>query len=79
MNTFTALIHAGTIKEDDDRLMYVQGLTLEAATAMTEWLAVATDGRASVRHIDPAKGLDVTISRVPEDAQWRDMNRSPEA
>ena len=72
MLSFTGLVEAGLIKEQDNKLMFIQGLSLEAATAVAEWLAVATGESVCLRHIEAMRG-DTLIRRHPNDVNWKQL------
>ena len=52
--TFTSLIAAGAITEDDDILGFVEGMDLDQSKAVALWLALATKGPVQMQFMDAA-------------------------
>lgn len=79
MLSFTAIIEAGSLRQEDEKLMFIQGLSAETAGAVAEWLAVATGTKVTLRHIDAIRMHDIVIRREPSDAKWVSLPNNPGA
>ncbi len=77
MLTFTAVIEAGCIQQHDQKLMFIQGLSADAAGAVAEWLAAATNAQVCLRYIDARRRQDFLIHRAPSDAKWISLPNDP--
>lgn len=66
--SFVAMVAAGHIKEDDNILPTMQGISVAQTECIANWLAIATQGPVTIRHISFAGSVD--ISRTgPDDPQ----------
>lgn len=73
--TIVFLIKAGSIKEDDDLLPVIQGLSVSQAEAIADWLVLATGDSVVVRCITAGIGVcdirrdvdDVKVCRIGDD------------
>lgn len=63
-------LSGGVVKEDDNKFLLLQGLALEQATGLADWLAVATGGSVHLRFMEaPATVCD--LKRHPADIKWK--------
>lgn len=67
--TMLALIEAGHITEDDATLGLMQGIGLDNARSVADWLALATNGPVKLRWI--TIGQVEHIETTPEDVRKR--------
>ena len=64
--SITFLLAAGHIREDDDLVLVLQGLSSGQAEAIADWFAIATQGPVKLRFMaPPIEFRDIT--RWPED------------
>ena len=69
--SMAVLISAGTVTEDDDKWLSIQGLRHENAKAVADWLAIATNGPVLIRFTSLQDGIfDERIRSAPESISW---------
>lgn len=66
-----ALIEAGTVKEDDNTMGLIQGMSLEHAHSVANWLCLTTQSRVHLRFISFAGAVDIV--QTPEQLKVRQM------
>lgn len=66
----TALVAAGAITGEDDKVMLIQRLSKGQAIGVAQWLAIATGGAVELRHISPLEGGALEIRLDPQDVKW---------
>lgn len=72
--SMTALISAGSVSEDDNKWLMIQGLSQENAQAVADWLAIATNGPVLLRFTSLMDGIfDERIRSAPETIAWSEM------
>ena len=57
--SFVAIVAAGHIKEDDNVLTIMQGISVDQAECFASWLAIATQGPVTLRHLSFAGSVDI--------------------
>lgn len=67
--SMTFFVAGGEVKEDDNMLLMLQGLSLDHASAFADWLAIATNSEVHLRFMQ-APGIVHDIRRAPADIQW---------
>jgi len=70
IGSLTSVIAAGSIKEDDNKLLFIQGLDHSQAQSVAAWLAICTGGPVELRHISPAEGVGNKILVTRKENGW---------
>ncbi len=63
MISILALVAAGKVREDDDILSLMQGVSLEHSKSIADWLVLATDGPVHLQWTTVGEVVD--IRRTP--------------
>lgn len=67
MSSMTFLVEAGRVREDDDTVALIQGLSVGQASLVADWLAVTTGGMVKIRFVAPGVG-SADVVRWPDNA-----------
>lgn len=64
-----ALVEAGVVKEDDDTIGFIQGISLEHARAVGDWLCLTTNAPVKLRFMS-FEGVEY-IEPTPDEVRSR--------